>query len=280
MGKRCLPSYNKEIKSVTIGKRQAVLAVIAEHPDRRPQSTLAAQIGSADDARLARAVIEDLADRFGRPEAACSMLWCVPPQDVADFAAVTGGVGEIVGVLAPDPCARWNASAKAAFDRGFTHVALMGLDAPHVSNDVVYSALGQVDQYGLAFGAGDRGTIYLAAVNRPTDLFADVDFDGPDAATDLLVAASKRGLSCAPLVGNFSVRDAADLTRLAAYFSRHKVVESKNTQAVVAEIIASFKGEHDQSLADHKGRPHSAPSEASTEPHSEGRPHRTSSTER
>jgi glycosyltransferase A (GT-A) superfamily protein (DUF2064 family) len=248
---------------VTIGKRQAVLAVIAEHPDRRPSSVLATQIGTADDARLARAVIEDLAERFGRPEAACSLLWCVPPQDEADFADVTRGFGEIAAVFASDPGTRWNGSAKAAFDRGFTHVALMGLDSPHVSNDIVYSALGQVDQYGLAFGAGDRGTIYLAAINRPTDLFSDVDFDGDDAATDLLVAASKRGLSCAPLVGNFSVRNAADIARLHAYFNRHKVVESKRTQAVVAEIVSNLEAEGNQGLADHKGRPHR-----------EGRPHK------
>jgi glycosyltransferase A (GT-A) superfamily protein (DUF2064 family) len=238
---------------VTIGKRQAVLAVIAEHPDRRPSSTLAGHIGRADDARLARAVIEDLAERFGRPEAACSLLWCVPPEDAADFAGVTRGAGEIAGISAADTGARWNASAQAAFERGFSHVALMALDAPHVPNDVVYTALGQVDQYGLAFGAGDRGTIYLAAINSPTDLFAEVDFEGSDAATDLLVAASKRGLSCAPLVGNFSVRDAADLTRLAAYFNRHKRVESTRTQVVVAEILAS--------LADHKRRPHTISSQ-------------------
>ena len=247
---------------MTIGKRQAVLAVIAEHPDRRPPSVLSAQIGSAHDARLARAVIEDLADRFGRPEAACSLLWCVPQQDAADFANVTGGASEIVGIAAPSTGARWNGSARAAFDRGFTHVALMALDAPHVPNDVVYAALGQVDQYGLAFGAGDRGTIYLAAINAPTDLFADVDFASSDAATDLLVAASKRGLSCAPLVGNFSVRDAADLTRLAAYFSRHKRVESKRTQTVVAEILAALQAEGDTNAADHKGRHYRA------EPHS------------
>jgi glycosyltransferase A (GT-A) superfamily protein (DUF2064 family) len=224
---------------VTVGKRQAVLAVIAEHPDRRPSSALSTQIGKADDARLARAVIEDIADRFGRPEAACSLLWCVPPQDATDFAEVTGGAGEIAGVPAQNTGARWNGSAQAAFDRGYTHVALMGLDAPHVPNDVVYTALGQVDQYGLAFGAGDRGTIYLAAVNAPTGLFEDVDFAGDDAATDLIVAASKRGLSCAPLVGNFSVRDAADLARLAAYFGRHKRIESMRTRIVVAEILAA-----------------------------------------
>ena len=241
---------------MTIGKRQAVLTVIAEHPDRRPASALTAQLGTAADARLARAVIEDFAERFGRPEAACSLLWCVPPQDEADFGAVTGGMGEIAPVSAADAGTWWNGSASAAFDRGFTHVALMGLDAPHVANEIVYSALGQVDQYGLAFGAGDRGTIYLAAINRPTDLFSDVDFDGADAATDLLVAASKRGLSCAPLVGNFSVRDAADLARLASYFSRHKVVESKRTQAVVTEILTERKADAEQSSADHKGRPH------------------------
>ncbi len=241
---------------MAIGKREAVLAIIGEHPDRRLSSALATQIGAAADARFARAVIEDLADRFGKPEAACSLLWCVPPDDVADFAAVTGGAGEIAGVTAEGMGGRWNASARAAFDRGFTHVALMALDAPHVPNDDVYTALGQVDQYGLAFGAGDRGTFYLAAINEPTDLFAEIDFDGPDAATDLLVAASKRGLSCAPLVGNFSVRDAADLKRLAAYFGRHKRVDSKRTQAVVAEILDTLETDADQSLADHKGRPH------------------------
>ncbi|HEY5093551.1 MAG TPA: DUF2064 domain-containing protein [Candidatus Eremiobacteraceae bacterium] len=253
---------------MSIGKRQAVLAVIAEHPDRRPASVLSSRIGKVDDARLARAIIEDIAERFGRAEAACSLLWCVPPQDAADFAEVAGGAGEIAGVPGSDTGARWNGGAQAAFDRGFTHVALMGLDAPHVPNDVVYSALGQVDQYGLAFGAGDRGTIYLAAINAPTDLFAEVDFAGGDAATDLLVAASKRGLSCAPLVGNFSVRDAADLGKLAAYFGRHKVVESTRTQIVVGEILAGHTLATSEGLADHKGRPHS---EESTS-HSEG-PH-------
>jgi glycosyltransferase A (GT-A) superfamily protein (DUF2064 family) len=253
---------------VTIGKRQAVLAVIAEHPDRRSPSVLATQIGTAADARFARAVIEDFADRFGKAEAACSLMWCVPPQDATDFGAMTGGAGEIIGIDGADTGARWNASARAAFDRGFTHVALMALDAPHVPNDDIYTALGQVDQYGLAFGAGDRGTFYLAAIHEPTDLFADVDFDGPDAATDLLVAASKRGLSCAPLVGNFSVRDAADLKRLAAYFGRHKRVESKRTQAAVAEILANVTIESEQSLADHKSRHYKEPADHKGRPHS------------
>ena len=227
---------------MTIGKRQAVLAVIAEHPDRRPPSVLAAQIGVAADARFARAVIEDLAERFGKPAAACSLLWCVPPNDVLDFGPVTGGAGEITAVTSSGSSARWNGAAQAAFDRGFTHVALMGLDAPHVPNDVVYGALGQVDQYGLAFGAGDRGTFYLASINAQTGIFDDVDFEGADPATDLIVAASKRGLACAPLVGNFSVRDAADLARLAAYFARHKRVESQRTQSAVAEILAATGG--------------------------------------
>ncbi|HEY7980141.1 MAG TPA: hypothetical protein VID19_01560, partial [Candidatus Eremiobacteraceae bacterium] len=96
---------------MTIGKRQAVLAIIAEHPDRRSPSALATQIGTAADARLARAIIEDVADRFGKAEAACSLMWCVPPQDATDFADVTGGAGEIIGVAGADMGARWNGSA-------------------------------------------------------------------------------------------------------------------------------------------------------------------------
>ncbi len=152
---------------------------------------------------------------------------------------MTGGAGEVAGIATGPTAARWDVAANAAFDRGFTHVALMGLDAPHVPADVVYGALGQVDQYGVAFGAGDRETIYLAAVNKPSGLFADVAFESDHAATDLIVAAAQRKLSCAPLVGNFSVRDAADLKRLAEYLDRHVRVAAPRTRAVVAELLAA-----------------------------------------
>src|SRR5579864_6696480 len=88
-----------EVRSyVTIGKRQAVLAIVAEHPDRRTPSALQAEIGRAGDARFARAVVADLAERFGRPEAACSLLWCVPDDAAGEFAALTSGAGEIASI--------------------------------------------------------------------------------------------------------------------------------------------------------------------------------------
>ncbi|HLJ84684.1 MAG TPA: DUF2064 domain-containing protein [Candidatus Eremiobacteraceae bacterium] len=224
---------------MTIGKRQAVLAIVAEHPDRRTPSALQTEIGRAADARFARAVIGDLAERFGRPEAACSLLWCVPADAASDFTTLTSGAGDVADIAGGTIGARWDHAARAAFARGFTHVAVMGLDAPHVPADVVYGALGQVDQYGLAFGAGDRDTIYVAAVNKPTPIFVDVAFEGDHAATDLVVAAAQRGLSCAPLVGNFSVRTADDLRRLAEYLDRHVRVAAPRTRAVVAELIAN-----------------------------------------
>lgn len=224
---------------MTIGKRQAVLAIVAEHPDRRSPSVLQQQLGVEGDARLARAAIGDLAERFGRPETACSLLWCVPGGAEHDFDTLTAGAGVIAAIAGASTGERWDAAADAAFARGFTHVAVMGLDAPHVPADVVYGALGQVDQYGLAFGAGDRETIYLAAVGKPGSLFVEVDFESDHAATDLIVAAAKRNLSCAPLVGNFSVRDAADLSRLAEYLSRHVRVAAPRTSAVAAALIAS-----------------------------------------
>lgn len=224
---------------MTIGKRQAVLAIVAEHPDRRTPSALQTEVGREADTRFARAVIGDLAERFGRPEAACSLLWCVPDDAVTDFAAFTSGAGDIAGIASGSTGARWDHAARAAFAREFTHVALMGLDAPHVPADVIYGALGQVDQYGLAFGAGDRETIYAAAVNKPTPIFANVDFESDHAATDLIVAAAQLGLSCAPLVGNFSVRTADDLRRLAEYLDRHVRVTAPRTRAVVAALIAA-----------------------------------------
>jgi hypothetical protein len=229
-----------EVRSyVTIGKRQAVLAIVAEHPDRRTPSALQTELGRAADARFARAVIGDLGERFGRPEAACSLLWCVPDDAVVDFATFTSDAGDVAGIANGPVGARWDNAALAAFAREFTHVAVMGLDAPHVPADVVYGALGQVDQYGLAFGAGDRDTIYLAAVNKSATVFANVDFESDHAATDLIVAAAQLGLSCAPLVGNFSVRTAADLRRLAEYLDRHVRVAAPRTRAVVAELLAA-----------------------------------------
>jgi glycosyltransferase A (GT-A) superfamily protein (DUF2064 family) len=229
-----------EVRSyVTIGKRQAVLAIVAEHPDSRTPSALQTEIGRAGDARFARAVIGDLAERFGRPEAACSLLWCVPEDAVSDFATLTSGAGAVAGIAKGTIGARWDNAALAAFAREFTHVAVMGLDAPHVPADVVYGALGQVDQYGLAFGAGDRDTIYVAAVNKPARLFANVEFESDHAATDLIVAAAQLKLSCAPLVGNFSVRTMEDLRRLAEYLDRHVRVAAPRTRAAVTELLAA-----------------------------------------
>jgi len=86
----------------------------------------------------------DLAARYGRPEAACSLLWCVPSGDEKNFGDLIGGAGEIVIADGDTIGARWDAAANAAFARGFTHVALTALDAPHIPSDVVYGALGGV----------------------------------------------------------------------------------------------------------------------------------------
>jgi hypothetical protein len=216
---------------LTIGKNQAALAILAVHPDRPGAAGIAGSISPEFDAAYARAVIADFDERFGRADAACSLLWCVP--DASTFAPLVSG-GDVVEIGADASGARRTHAVEAAHQRGFSHVAVMALDAPHISNEVVYTALGQADQYGVVFGAGDRGALYIVATKEDGGVFHDVRFDTEHAATDLIVSAGLLGLSCAPLVGNFVVRDADDLKRLAAYFARHKTVESHRTQALLS----------------------------------------------
>jgi hypothetical protein len=225
---------------LAIGREQAVLAVLAGHPEDPTGVELAAQIGPRHYAQYARAVIADLGDRFGSASAACSLLWCVPNVD--RFAGL-GLPGAVVAVAGSEGGALRANAVDAAHARGFSHVAVIALDAPHVANDIIYTGLGQADQYGVVFGAGDRGALYLVATKERGDVFRDVRFEGADAATDVIVEAGLRGLSCAPLVGNFVVADAADLARVAAYFGRHKTVESRRTRDAVAQILAALEAE-------------------------------------
>jgi glycosyltransferase A (GT-A) superfamily protein (DUF2064 family) len=223
---------------LAIGREQAVLAVLAEHPQARGNTRLSAHIGARFDAEFVRAVIEDTAERFDRTTAACSLLWCVP--DPAAFGEI-GVAGPVAAVPAGRGGERRTLAVAAAHERGFSHVAVIGLDAPHIANDAIYGALGQADQYGVVFGAGDRGSLYLVATKTSGEVFRDVRFETDDAATDLIVQAGLHDLSCAPLVGNFVVRDGGDIDRLADYFGRRKNVESHRTRDVVARILAARK---------------------------------------
>lgn len=220
---------------MSMDRRTCALAVVVDAPSAQTAPHVAG-LWKDDAARLLHATIADLDERFGGESEPMELLWCVPdPGAFAGFATH----GRPIRVPAGPQGARRAAAARQADALGFSHVAVIGPDAPHVPNDVVYGALGQTAQYDVVIGAADEGTTYLLAVRDGVDVFSETRYGTPDEMADIIAAAGNAGLSIAPLVGNFSVRAANDVPRLVEYLERHRAVASPRVLDVCRRIASA-----------------------------------------
>jgi len=117
-----------------------------------------------------------------------------------------------------------------AFDKGFSAIAVIGTDAPHLATtqiDAAFNRLAEGDT-DLVFGPSDDGGYYLLAMKQQhPELFREIPWSSATVLEKSLARAAAAGLRTALLPGGFDLdtvdelhrfmalpdRDAAPLTR-------------------------------------------------------------------
>jgi rSAM/selenodomain-associated transferase 1 len=204
---------------------------MAKHPAAgRVKTRLAAALGPEVANALARAFIQDLAERLAQlPYPVTWTYW--PPE--ADFSSLVPGAccrpqrGEDLGARMADALA-------AAFAEGTEPVLVLGTDTPHVPGAVLAEAAAALASSDLALGPAEDGGYYLIGLRRPAPpLFAGVEWGTPDVLGATLVRAREAGLRVHLLPADFDVDLPDDVARLWTLIERGEV-QLTHTAAVLA----------------------------------------------
>jgi rSAM/selenodomain-associated transferase 1 len=100
--------------------------------------------------------------------------------------------------------------------RGFTRVAVLSSDSPHVTRATVEAALDRLDGHDVCLGPAEDGGYYLVAMRTAHDIFSGVAMSTPSVLAETLAAARRQALSVSLLPSTFDVDEEADAQRLLA----------------------------------------------------------------
>lgn len=191
------------------------LVVFARRPvPGEVKTRLARAIGAEAAARLYRAFVADLARRFGAgPPPA---FWAVAPP-LGDFAELFGLPRErCFEQSGGDLGARLRAAFRAMRERGFSRVAAIGSDSPHLPARRMREALARLERADVVLGPARDGGYYLVALRGPADVFSGIAWSTPDVLSQTLARVASLGLRADLLEPDFDVDTASDLDRLRA----------------------------------------------------------------
>ncbi len=183
----------------------------------RVKTRLIGPLSAAQAARLHRAFLDDLIDRFRRGPADLRVFWSLEPGEPVPREPAFGHrqVGDDLG----DRLIHAIASAADA-----ESVAVIGSDHPDLRAERVARAFEELDRGAdVVFGPATDGGYYLVAV-RPAELRAEM-FRGIPWSTDAVLAVSvahceELGLAVAELEPGDDVDRPEDLTRLVERLAR------------------------------------------------------------
>ena len=193
------------------------VAVMAKRPDAGLVKTrLAAALGQAGAARLARAMLGDTRTALVSLRDAQRCWFHAPADAGAWFAELDPGAR-----LLPQPEAHFGARLEHGFAEllraGHDGVLFVAGDAPHIPAACLEDALRRLADHDLVLGPCEDGGYYLIGLRAPVaGLFEGVRWSSAHTLTDTLARAAERDLRVHLTAPGFDVDDAADLRRLAA----------------------------------------------------------------
>lgn len=199
---------------------ESVLAICAKYPAAgKVKTRLGAAIGVERAARLYRAFLLDLAERF-EPAATTkgyALRWCYSPGDqlLTEVVGTSATAFEQRGAGLDERLRNASLDLREA---GYRRAVIIGSDAPHLPAAYVSRALELLGTYDAVLGPAEDGGYYLVALPlrpEPPDIFSGIPMSTPTVLADTLTRATTLRLRVALLPPLFDVDELAELRRLA-----------------------------------------------------------------
>lgn len=211
----------------TTGDRpRSLLMIAARAPIAGETKTrLGNAIGMDRAARLYRAFLRDLADRFDSEAAAASLpydlAWTFSPPDrdfAGDLASVTGRPAPIstlfVAQDGPDWGTRQANLLRWGAAHGYDRTVLMASDSPQLAVDVIDEAFSILDKRDTVLGRVRDGGYYLIGMRGFVDILSSVPMSTASAADGVVQSALALGLTVGETPPTFDIDEASDLDLL------------------------------------------------------------------
>ena len=231
------------------GKRRDALVIVAKYP--RPghvKTRLGASIGFARAARLYRAFLDDLAERFTQAEARAGydLIWACA-DDPAALARLLGpeAGARMIRQRGDDFAARLYHICRDTAALGYERTVILGSDSPQAPVSAVSRALALLECADVTLGPADDGGYYLVGVrNRPTppDIFTGIVMSTPWVLAQTLERVATLGLSARVIETTFDVDTEADMLRLAQTLDAAPALAPR-THALLRELAARTEGD-------------------------------------
>ena len=196
------------------------LVIVAKYPaPGQVKTRLGATIGFEQSARLYRAFLHDLVDRFRQASLAdgYDLIWaCI--EDAATMAPILGAEARIITRRGHDFAERLYHICCDIATLGYARTIILGSDSPHVPHQTIAEAFALLERADVALGPADDGGYYLLGLwNQPAppDLFRGITMSTPQVYAQTLERARSLRLLVQRVAATFDVDTEADLRRLA-----------------------------------------------------------------
>lgn len=200
--------------------RRDALVIVAKYP--RPghvKTRLGATIGFERSARLYRAFLHDLAERFTQASQAggYDLIWACA-DDPTLMASVLGAGARMIPQRGADFATRLYHICRDTAALGYERTIILGSDSPHIPAASVTHARALLERADVALGPAEDGGYYLVGVrNRPAppDIFTGITMSTARVLAQTLERATALGLTTQMIATTFDVDTGADMLRLA-----------------------------------------------------------------
>lgn len=178
------------------------------------KTRLAASIGQAEAAKLYRAFVETLLDRFGQaPYRRVLAYW--PSERARQFEEVAGDRWHLEAQSAGNLGQRMTDYFANAAAAGATRTVLIGSDSPTLPLEIFEVAFRALESVDVVLGPSEDGGYYLVGVSRSvTSIFDGVEWSSSRVFEQTVKNISQSKLTWSALPTFYDIDDLSDLERL------------------------------------------------------------------
>lgn len=188
------------------------LIVMVRYPEPgKVKTRLVRALGTRGACALYLAFLKDLARRFDKGPA--ELVWAYTPAR-ADLSRLPWLGGETIAQRGRSLGARMYNAMRAAFERGYERVVLIGSDAPQIQRCWIENAFALLAAKDVVFGPSDDGGYYLVGLRAPHDIFSGLRWNTSRVLARSLARVKRLGLDVALVAPTFDVDEPEDLPKL------------------------------------------------------------------
>jgi rSAM/selenodomain-associated transferase 1 len=204
------------------GPKQALFVMARVPIAGQTKTRLGKALGAEATARLYRAFLRDLGERFTQaaPRDGYDLYWFYAAPSglgAADFAASVPPGGAMIRQEGPDFATRLWHGFQTLSMRGYKRVMVISSDSPHVPAAWVAQAFQALATHDVVVGPARDGGYYLLGQRvspAPVDLFTGITMSTATVCTETLARAEAAGLRVTLAPATFDIDESGDLDEL------------------------------------------------------------------